>query len=115
MATRALQRIPARFRKLLKNVVIVVEPEPPQRGLLGLYHGRPPTERSVSEGFNLPDQITIYQGPHERMARNMDHLEQIVAETIWHEIAHAFGMNERQVRAAERKHREQARPRKRPS
>lgn len=103
LATRALQRIPRRFRRLTNNVVIVVEREPPHPGLLGLYQGRPLTERSVGEGFRMPDQITIYQGPHERMARNLDHLEQIVADTIWHEIAHHFGMNEAQVRRAERR------------
>lgn len=102
---RALRRIPARFRKRLDNVVVVVEREPKQRGLLGLYHGRPLTERSTGEGFGLPDQITIYQGPHERMARDEAHLEELVAETVWHEIAHYFGMDERQVRRAERKRR----------
>jgi len=49
-----------------------------------------------------PDKITIYQGPHQRMARTLPELEQIVADTIWHEIAHYFGMNEKQVVAAER-------------
>lgn len=109
LATRALQSIPARFRRKLNNVVIVVEPEPRRPGLLGLYEGRPKTERSVAEGFNLPDRITIYQGPHERMARSLLHLEQIVAETIWHEIAHHFGMDEKQVRSAERRRRERRR------
>ena len=103
LATRALRRIPPRFRRRMNNVVIVVEREPPHPGLLGLYQGRPLTERSVSEGFRLPDQITIYQGPHERMARDRDELERIVADTVWHEIAHHFGMDEAQVRRAERR------------
>jgi len=102
LVERALKKIPARFRKRLDNVVFVVEPEPPQRGLLGLYQGRPLTERSVSEGFRMPDQITIYQGPHERMARDLEDLEENVADTVWHEIAHYFGMDEKQVRRAER-------------
>ena len=102
MVERALKKIPVRFRKRLDNVVFVVEPEPPQRGLLGLYQGRPLTERSVSEGFQMPDQITIYQGPHERMARDLEDLEENVADTVWHEIAHYFGMDEKQVRRAER-------------
>ncbi|HTP89949.1 MAG TPA: metallopeptidase family protein [Bryobacteraceae bacterium] len=100
---RALKRIPLRFRRRLENVAIVVEREPPRPGLLGLYHGRPKTVRSVFEGFGMPDQITIYQGPHERLARSTEHLEQMVADTVWHEIAHYFGMNERQVRTAERR------------
>src|SRR5258708_2860931 len=103
LVERALKRIPGRFRKRLDNIVIVVERESPRPGLLGLYHGRPMTSRSVSDPFSMPDQITIYQGPHERMARSVEHLEEIVADTVWHEIAHYFGMDERQVRRAERK------------
>ena len=102
---RALLRIPPRFRRRIRNVAIVVENEPPRPGLLGLYQGRPLTGRSVSEPFVMPDQITIYQGPHERMARSTAELEQIVADTVWHEIAHYFGMDERMVRRAERSRR----------
>ena len=101
LVARALARIPARFRKLLDNVVLIVEPEPRQPGLLGLYEGRPRTERSVSEPFSVPDRITIYQGPHERAAHSIDDLERIVADTVWHEVAHYFGMDEQQVRKAE--------------
>lgn len=90
------------FRRRLKNVVFVVEPEPPEPGLLGLYQGRPLTERSTAEFAAMPDRITIYQGPHERMARTAAHLRRLVEETVWHEVAHYFGMNEAQVRRAER-------------
>src|SRR5579871_3919020 len=94
---RSLTRIPRRFRRLIENVAIIVEPEPPRPNLLGLYRGRPLTVRSVGDSFVLPDQITIYQGPHERMARNASELEEMVAETVWHEVAHYFGMNETEV------------------
>lgn len=104
---RALARIPRRFRRRLENLAIVVEPEPPRPGLLGLYQGRPMTHRSVFEGFAMPDRITIYQGPHERLARSPEQLEQMVADTVWHEIAHYFGMDEGQVRLAERRRRTQ--------
>jgi predicted Zn-dependent protease with MMP-like domain len=86
----------------MNNVAIVVEPEPPRPGLLGLYQGRPLASRSVFEGFALPDKITIYQGPHERLARTEEQLAQMVADTLWHEIAHHFGMDEPMVRRAER-------------
>ena len=102
---RALRRIPARFRKRLDNIAIVVEMEPPRPGLLGLYHGRPLTRRSVGDSFAMPDQITIYQGPHERMAHSAEDLEEMVADTVWHEIAHYFGMDEARVRQAERRRR----------
>jgi predicted Zn-dependent protease with MMP-like domain len=103
LVDEAMEIVPPRFRRRLQNVVFVVEPEPPEPGLLGLYEGRPLTERSVSDAFRFPDKITIYQGPHERMARSPGELKQIVAETIWHEVAHYFGMDEGQVRRAERR------------
>jgi len=110
----AYARIPARFRRRLKNVALVVEPEPSpnqlMRGrvgsgatLLGLYEGRPLTQRSVFEPFAMPDRITIFQGPHERLARGPEHLAKMVEDTVWHEVAHYFGMNELQVRNAERR------------
>ena len=113
LVAAAYRRIPGRFRRRLKNVAIVVEPEPTPaqlaragvsgRGtLLGLYEGRPLTVRSVFDSFAMPDRISIFQGPHEHLARSPEHLEQLIEETIWHEVAHYFGMDEPRVRAAER-------------
>ena len=112
----AYERIPPRFRRRLKNLAMIVEAEPSTaqlargrvaRGstLLGLYEGRPLTSRSVFDSFSMPDRITIFQGPHERMARDPVHLAKLVQDTVWHEVAHYFGMNELQVRAAERRRR----------
>jgi predicted Zn-dependent protease with MMP-like domain len=116
LVAAAYARIPARFRRRLKNIALVVEPEPAPaqlargrapRGstLLGLYEGRPLTRRSVFEPFAIPDRITIFQGPHERLATGPEHLAKLVEDTVWHEVAHYFGMNELQVRAAERRRR----------
>ena len=116
LVAEAYSRIPLRFRRRMKNVALMVEAEPsPEqlargrapRGstLLGLYEGRPLTRRSVFESFSMPDRIVIFQGPHERLAQSPQHLAHLVADTVWHEIAHYFGMNEAQVRAAERKRR----------
>lgn len=99
----ALAAIPARFRRRLKNVAMVVETEPPRPGLLGLYQGRPLTMRSVSQPWAMPDRITIYQGPHERLARGEEELRKLVADTVWHEVAHYFGMDESRVRRWERR------------
>jgi predicted Zn-dependent protease with MMP-like domain len=112
----AYARIPARFRRRLKNVALLVKDEPSAdqlarcrigRGgtLLGLYEGRPLTSRSVFEPYAMPDRITIFQGPHERMARSPEHLARLVQDTVWHEVAHYFGMDELQVRTAERRRR----------
>jgi predicted Zn-dependent protease with MMP-like domain len=114
VAERAFRRIPARFRREMLNVVVVVEDEPSPaqltsarvpRGhtLLGLYQGRPLPFRSVSEGFQLPDRITLFQGPIERAARDAAELERVVYDTLWHEVAHYFGMDEQRVRTAERR------------
>jgi predicted Zn-dependent protease with MMP-like domain len=103
LVENALRGIPWRFRRQMKNVAIVVEQEPPRPGILGQYKGRPLPSRSVFEGFAMPDKITIFQGPHERLARTRAQLEQMVADTVWHEIAHHFGMDEAQVRKAERR------------
>lgn len=110
LVEQACSKIPAHFRRRLRNVAFVVEaePGPGRRGggeLLGLYEGRPLTERSVSDNFAMPDRITIFQGPHERLARSQAHLKQLVEETVWHEVAHYFGMDERRVRLAERRRR----------
>jgi predicted Zn-dependent protease with MMP-like domain len=99
----AMKVIPPRFRRKLRNVAFIVEAEPPRPGLLGLYQGRPLPRRSVSDSFAMPDRITIYQGPHERLARDRRDLLRLVRETIWHEVGHYFGMDERQVRQAERR------------
>jgi len=113
LVAEAYQKIPRRFRRRLHNVAILVEDEPapaqlarnrvPRGGtLLGLYEGRPLTLRSVFEPFAMPDRITIFQGPHERLARGPEQLARLVEDTIWHEVAHHFGMDEARVRAAER-------------
>jgi predicted Zn-dependent protease with MMP-like domain len=116
LVSEAYARIPGRFRKRMKNIALVVEDEPsisqlargrvPRGGtLLGLYEGRPLTRRSVFESFAMPDRITIFQGPHERLARGPEDLVRLVEGTVWHEVAHYFGMDELQVRAAERRRR----------
>ena len=113
LVAAAYARIPKRFRRRMKNVALIVEPEPSEqqlaggrvpRGstLLGLYEGRPLTMRSVFDGFSMPDRITIFQGPHERAAHGPEHLRKLVEDTMWHEVAHYFGMDEAQVRSAER-------------
>jgi predicted Zn-dependent protease with MMP-like domain len=109
MVARAVAHIPLRFRARIQNVAFIVEQESRDPNLLGLYQGRPLTERSVQDGFQMPDRITIYQRPHERMAKSRAHLEELVWETVWHEVAHYFGLDEEQVERAERRHARQKR------
>ena len=113
LVSAAYDLIPDEFRSRMENIAVIVESEPGAnqlarsrvaRGstLFGLYEGRPLTVRSVFDSFAMPDRIIIFQGPHERAARSPEHLAKLVEDTIWHEVAHYFGMDEAQVRSAER-------------
>ena len=108
----ALGTIPARFRRAMKNLAIVVEDEPapgllaemeiePPDTLLGLYQGIPLTERGWAHGNALPDRILIFQGPHQRDADDEDDLVVAIGETLIHEIGHYFGMSEEQIEEIE--------------
>jgi predicted Zn-dependent protease with MMP-like domain len=113
LVSAAYNLIPGEFRSRMDNIAVIVEQEPGAqqlargrvaRGstLLGLYEGRPLTSRSVFDSFAMPDRIIIFQGPHERAASSPEHLAKLVEDTMWHEVAHYFGMDESQVRSAER-------------
>lgn len=102
------ERLPEWVRLKIKNVAILVEDEPshedrePQgltddETLLGLYKGVPLSERGsdYGEGFVMPDTITLYRVPI-LAASEEDALDvrDVVADTIWHECAHHFGIDE---------------------
>ncbi len=109
-----IKAIPEKFLRKLKNVVIVIEDKPtpaqkkklnihPNWTLFGLYEGVPQLERGANYTFVLPDKITIFQKPIEEEARDEKDIKEIVKNTVWHEIAHHFGMDEEQVCQAEAK------------
>lgn len=103
--------IPRHLTDRLDNVAIVIEDEPSPRQLgsahlhpgwtlFGLYEGVPQTGRANYTGV-LPDKITIFRRPIEAAARSAEEVREIVRNTFWHEIAHHFGFDERQVRRLE--------------
>lgn len=93
--------LPEHIRKKIDNVAIVIEKRPYQKFLIGLYEGIPKTTWDRGFGMQLPDKITIFQEPIERLARSKEELKEIVKDTIWHEIAHHFGLDEKRVKQAE--------------
>ena len=99
LVRRALMDLPPEFGRRMRNVEIVVDDEPdpahaqPGRELLGLYEGVPLTERSYGEPF-LPDRISIYRGPIQRMSASPRRQAEIVRDTVMHEIAHHFGISD---------------------
>ena len=112
LVQEGIDAIDEKFLAKLKNVEIVIEDNPtPQqiqtlklRGalLFGLYEGIPLTKRE-SYGQVLPDKITIFKNPIEQVYSSPEAIKKAVKDTVWHEIAHHFGMDENQVREAERK------------
>ena len=111
----ALAGLPARFRKAMSNIAIIVEDEPsretlrdmdvePPDTLFGLYQGTPLTERQWAHGNTLPDRILLFQGPHEREAEDQDDLVASIAETLIHEIGHYFGLSEEEIEEIEERY-----------
>jgi len=97
----ALERLPAEFRDRLGSVAIVIEDEatPDQlasvraHGLYGLYQGVPRTAWAADQ-VGLPSKITIFRGPLTRANRTPERLAAAVADTVYHEIAHHFGISD---------------------
>jgi predicted Zn-dependent protease with MMP-like domain len=92
----ALDELPPDMRERLSNVELVVEDEPPAgRPLLGLYQGVPLTRRGTNYTGALPDKITIYRGPLERLAAgDPERLRVQVRRVVLHEVAHHFGISD---------------------
>jgi predicted Zn-dependent protease with MMP-like domain len=98
-ARDALAALPAKLRTEMSNVEIVVEQEPPGgRPLLGLYQGIPLTRRGSYYAGALPDKITIYRGPLERLyGPDEETLRKQVKRVVLHEIAHHFGISDERL------------------
>jgi predicted Zn-dependent protease with MMP-like domain len=116
LVAEGYERLPERIRKQIDNVALLVEDEPSDEDreaqgladdetLLGLYKGLPLSARGDMYGIGatLPDTITLYQFPIEDAAEeDGTDVRDVIAETIWHEFAHHFGMDEAEVQEAER-------------
>jgi len=98
-AEDALDSLPADLRERMSNVEIVVEDEPPPGSrLLGLYQGIPLTRRTHWYSFALPDKISIYRGPIERMCGgDRGQLSAEVRHVVLHELAHHFGISDERL------------------
>ena len=98
----ALDEVPPELLRLMDNVVIFIEDEPPPEDpdLLGVYDGIPLTERGEAWAAGaLPDRITIFRGPLQRMCEDRDELLDEIAVTVVHEIAHHFGIDDERLHA----------------
>jgi predicted Zn-dependent protease with MMP-like domain len=109
----ALASIPSAFRRKMENVAVTVEWESApevrrnlglggQDDLLGLYQGHPLTRRGADYGNVLPDKITIYQKPLLAQCRDLESLKTEIRKTVWHEVGHYFGLDDKTLRRLER-------------
>ena len=117
LVAEGYERLPQWVQEKISNVALLVEDEPSEEDrkenellddetLLGLYKGIPLSARgeNYGVGMTLPDTITLYQFPIEDAAEeDAKDVRDVVAETIWHEFAHHFGMDEHEVREREDK------------
>lgn len=114
LVKEAIMDIPEKFQKMLDNVEIVTDDFPSEYQLkklgfksgdcmLGLYEGVPKTKRGHHYANVLPDKITIFKIPIERLSKDENDLKNIIKKTVWHEIAHHFGIGEKRVQDLERK------------
>jgi len=103
-ARDALDSLPTDLRGEMSNVEIVVEEEPPAgQPLLGLYQGIPLTRRGSFYSGALPDKITIYRGPLERLyGYDPETLRRQVRRVVLHEIAHHFGISDERLHEIDR-------------
>ncbi len=109
----AYDRLPVWIRARMKNVAITIEDFVDSQtvsemdlddhmDLLGLYKGVPQTERTIAAGFELPDTIVLYRMPIlEEALDSGKTVSDVVFETLWHEVAHHFGLSEEDVQKRE--------------
>jgi predicted Zn-dependent protease with MMP-like domain len=116
LVDEALGALPARFRKRIHNVAVVVENVPPdqlprrdsrnagitdsddtENLLLGVFEGIPTTKKSVFDLSAGPDRIVLYQKNIEAVCSNEDEIRNEIRLTVIHELGHYFGMTEAQL------------------
>jgi len=116
LVEEAIDTIPLKFAREVRNLAIVIEDEPSEElldemdmgeddTLLGLYQGTPLNERGWGYGNQLPDRITLFQDTIEDECGG-DEEEIIIAigETLIHELGHYFGMSEEEIMEVEERY-----------
>lgn len=117
--SKAMDELPEKYIAGLNNVLITYEDEPSadQRKrlqlrchdtLFGLYEGLPITKRPAANSIlggnvmSLPDKITIFKNPIIASVGNIQDFKAQVKHTLWHEIAHYYGLDHDRIHAIER-------------
>jgi len=106
IAEEAMAMIPDVLRRHVRGIAILVEDFPEAEvleemgiddwfGLLGLYQGISLDQASVTDSPGDLNRIYLYRRPLlDAWAAGEDTLEDLVANTIIHEIGHHFGLSD---------------------
>lgn len=114
LISKAMDELPQHYITGLKNVAIVMADEPDEhqrsklklRGdqlLLGLYEGVPLTKRGGNESGFFPDKITLFKFPLLTVTYDDASLFEQIKRTLWHEIAHYYGLDHPRIHELEHK------------
>jgi predicted Zn-dependent protease with MMP-like domain len=116
LVEEAIDTIPLKFARQVRNLAIVIEDEPSEELLdemeidddgllLGLYQGTPLNERGWGYGNQLPDRIVLFQNPIEDDCDDdEDQIIIAIGETLIHELGHYFGMTEDEIMTIEERY-----------
>ena len=106
LVVEALDALPEWVHRALDNVEVLVDDDPPEGvdpGTLGLYEGIPLTERGSDYTGVLPDRITLFAIPIVGEAGDdEDALKRVIGQTVVHEIAHHFGIDDDRLHEIDR-------------
>lgn len=108
----AMDELPPKYTDALNNVAVVYADEPTtaqrqqmklraHQTLFGLYEGIPQTARGANYNLVLPDKITIFKHPILSASHDMADIKSHVKHTLWHEIAHHFGLDHDRIHELE--------------
>ena len=108
-----INAIPKPFNEKIDNIAFLAEDEPSaqqrkelglhcDQTLFGLYEGVPLPQRMGVLKI-VPDKITIFKNPIEAFSNSLEDVRQQVKHTVWHEVAHYFGLDHDRIHEIERK------------
>ena len=114
LITRAMDELPQEYIHDMKNVAIVMADEPDEyqatrsglrehHVLLGLFEGVPRTMQTGNESGILPSKITLFKYGLLMVTNDEKSLFEQIKRTLWHEIAHYYGLNHDHIHELEQK------------